>query len=160
MQYGTYTSTPMHGWELPIRAKHFAEEGDIYVGSIWGSVSKWIYIVKDIHNVIVTNGAFRLRLLEGCEEYLTDVLSYIQSESWAVQLRSLARGSDGLAEIQKHDLLNVCIPKLTNEQKETLSPYIKLLKSGRISLKEVISQKPEDFSIPDIEKRYSHINLI
>jgi len=56
--------------------------------------------------------------------------------------------------------LNVSIPKLTNEQKETLSPYIKLLKSGRISLKEVISQKPEDFSIPDIEKRYSHINLI
>lgn len=160
MQYGTYTPTPMHGWELPSRAKHFAEEGDIYVGSIWGSVSKWIYIGKDIHNVIVTNGAFRLRLLEGCEEYLTDVLSYIQSESWAVQLRSLARGSDGLAEIQKHDLLNVCIPKLTNKQKETLSPYIKLLKSGRISLKEVISQKPEDFSIPDIEKRYSHINLI
>ena len=160
MQFGTYTGTQMQGWELPSRARHFAEEGDIYIGSIWGSVSKWIYIGQGVSNVIVTNGAFRLRMLDGKEEYLTDLLAYIQSESWAVQLRSLSRGSDGLAEIQKHDLLDVSIPVLTKKQRKLLSGYISLLKLGKMSLKEAVNQNPSNFSIPEIERRYSHINLI
>ena len=39
--WGDYNVTELRGWELPSRAKHFCEPNDIYVGAIWGSVSKW-----------------------------------------------------------------------------------------------------------------------
>ena len=107
---GDYAAKQLRGWELPSRAKHFCEPHDIYFGSIWGSTTKWCYIPENAKDVVVTNGCFRCRMKTGKEALLTDLLAYMNSEGWAVQLRSLARGSDGLAEICEVDARNVIVP--------------------------------------------------
>ena len=38
---GLSTPQRLRGWELPNRARHFAIVGDLFVGGVWGSVSKW-----------------------------------------------------------------------------------------------------------------------
>ena len=77
MGYGNYFSEEMKGWELPSRAKHLSKGGDLYFGSIWGSAVKWCYISDDETNIIVTNGCFRVRMKEGEEKYLPDILCYL-----------------------------------------------------------------------------------
>ena len=110
---GDFNSHELKGWELPSRAKHFAESGDIYFGSIWGSATKWCYIPENVENVVVTNGCFRCRIKESKVSYLPDLLAYMNSEGWGVQMRSLSRGSDGLAEICKEDASSIIIPLLS-----------------------------------------------
>ena len=44
INFGDFNYKELRGWQLPSRARHFAEEGDIYFGSIWGSVAKWCYM--------------------------------------------------------------------------------------------------------------------
>ena len=48
------------------------------------------------------------------EKYTTDLLAYLNSEGWGVQMRSFARGSDGLAEICQNDAEKVIIPLLSD----------------------------------------------
>ena len=38
---GVVTPKQLRGWELPQRARHSVSVGDIFVGGVWGSVSKW-----------------------------------------------------------------------------------------------------------------------
>lgn len=160
--HGDFYSTHLKGWELPDRAKHFAEAGDIYFGSIWGSATKWCIIPETCNNIVVTNGCFRCRIKHGAEQYLTDLLSYMNSEGWAVQLRSLARGSDGLAEIWDGDAKKVLIPILSEDLRKELRPYVNNLIKGHATLHSLIKQKLNNNEIEysDPEKRPSHIVLV
>ncbi len=107
---GTYSWSEVRGWELPDRAKQMCEPGDIFVGSIWSSVRKWFMAGGDCSRVVVTNGFHRLRFKPGMESYRLDLAAGLCLETYCVQMRSLARGSDGLAEIHENDLLDVVLP--------------------------------------------------
>lgn len=162
MTQGDFSYTELRGWELPDRARNYAEPGDIYVGAIWGSVSKWCLIPTDEDNLVVTNGCIRCRMKEGKEEYLPDVLSYLNTESWAVQMRSIARGSDGLAEIADSDFLDVLIPKLEDSVREQLSSYVQSMLQGKPTLKALVTDLIKKNEVPYSEpnKRPSHIVLV
>lgn len=159
---GDFGAKPLRGWELPSRAKHFGEPNDIFFGSIWGSTTKWCYIPDNAKDVVVTNGCFRCRMKAGKERLLTDLLAYMNSEGWAVQLRSLARGSDGLAEISEADAKNVIVPILSAEAREKLQPFVDNLRRGSTTLNSVVRQMIGDgeVSYHDPKKRPSHIVLV
>lgn len=152
----------MRGWELPSRARHFSEADDIYIGSIWGSAVKWCYIPKDVKNVVVTNGCFRCRIKSEMKKYAPDLLAYLNSEGWGVQMRSFARGSDGLAEICENDARNVIIPLLSDAVRSELTEYVKNLQQGTATIntavKQFIKEKSIDYYEP--QKRPSHIVLV
>ena len=160
--FGDYHSKEIRGWELPSRAKHFSEADDIYIGSIWGSAVKWCYIPQGVANVVVTNGCFRCRIKPGMEKYTTDLLAYLNSEGWGVQMRSFARGSDGLAEICEDDAKKVIIPLLTDTIRKSLSEYVQNLRHGTTTLNMVMKQliKVKDIDYQDPQKRSSHIVLV
>lgn len=160
--FGDFHSKEMRGWELPSRAKHFSEAGDIYIGSIWGSAIKWCYIPHGIDNVVVTNGCFRCRVKPEMEKYLPDLLAYLNSEGWGVQMRSFARGSDGLAEICEDDAKQVIIPLLEDSTREKLSEYVANLQRGTTTINTVVKRliKGNQVDYDDPPKRPSHIVLV
>lgn len=161
--YGDFNSKKLMGWMLPSRGKHFVECGDIYFGSIWGSVAKWCYVGEGYENLVVTNGCHRCRIKPGMEEVLTDLIAYMNTEGWATQLRSLARGSDGLAEVSITDANTVIIPKIKSEKvREVVEPFVENLKKGRVTIKSTISNMLENdtWNIVDPERRPSHIVLV
>ena len=160
--FGDYHSKEIRGWELPSCAKHFSEADDIYIGAIWGSAVKWCYIPQGATNVVVTNGCFRCRVKPGMEKYTADLLAYLNSEGWGVQMRSFARGSDGLAEICEDDAKKVIIPLLTDKVRESLSEYVQNLQHGTTTLNTVIKQliKGKDIDYQEPKKRPSHIVLV
>ena len=163
MSYGDYTFNELKGWELPSRARHFAEEGDFYFGSIWGSVSKWCYIGSGIDDIVMTNGCHRCRIKEGKEEFLLDLLAYANSEGWSAQLRSLSRGSDGLAEVCIDDAKSVIIPIISEKKiRDELQSFVQNLKESKVTINStvaiLINQKKWDLDEP--QKRPSHIVLV
>lgn len=162
ISYGEYYSTELRGWQLPSRAKHLAEEGDIYFGSIWGSVAKWCYIGTSKESLIVTNGCHRCRIKKDMEEHLLDLLVYMNTEGWATQLRAMARGSDGLAEVTVDDAKKVIIPILSKDEREIFHPFIKNLKEGRITFNRTVelSIKNKTLEVAEVAPRYSHIVLV
>lgn len=163
ISFGEFISHELYGWQLPSRAKHFAENGDIYFGSIWGSVSKWCYIGQGYSNYVVTNGCHRCRMKEGQEHYLLDLIAYMNTEGWSVQMRSFARGSDGLAEISIDDAKNVIIPLIDSETVRTeLTPFIENLKKGKVTLKSIVQSNVTDgkWDIKEPTRRPSHIVLV
>lgn len=159
---GDYDFESMRGWMLPSRAKHFAEPGDIYIASIWSSVDKWCYIGDDTKNFIVTNGCIRCRVKLDQLHVLPDLVAFMCTEGWTSQLRSLARGSDGLAEICVEDLKTVFIPKLNSTTRKSLEPFINRLKQGRVTLKNTINDMIHDDLINTYypKKRGSHMHLV
>lgn len=161
--YGDFNSRKMRGWELPSRGRHFTENGDIYFGSIWGSVAKWCYVGEGYKNHVVTNGCHRCRIKPGQEKYLTDLIAYMNTEGWATQLRSLARGSDGLAEVIPEDARGVVIPKIRNKLiRNEIEPFVENLKKGRVTVKSTVLGLLEDgdWDIEEPNKRPSHIVLV
>lgn len=99
---------------------------------------------------------------EGKEQYLPDILTYMNSEGWAVQMRAFSRGSDGLAEICEDDAKNVFIPKLSEEEKAKVMPFIQNTITGRTTLyaatKKYIDSNELAYKEPN--KRPSHIVLV
>ena len=160
--FGDFHCKEMRGWELPSRAKHFSSPGDIYIGAIWGSAIKWCYIPEGIDNIVVTNGCFRCRVKAGMEKYTPDLLAYLNSEGWGVQMRAFSRGSDGLAEICEDDAKNVIIPILSDDLREGLSEYVENLQRGTTTINSVVKQliKDERLAYNDPDKRPSHIVLV
>lgn len=137
---GNYRVTNLRGWELPQRAKHIAEPLDVFVGSIWSSVSKWCLIGNTVQErLVVTNGCHRLRLRKGMEKYLLDVCVFLCSEAYATQMRALARGSDGLAEIHEDDLALVLVPLISHaSERSVLQPFVDALLQGAPTLKDQV----------------------
>ena len=102
------------GADLPTRARFLATPGDLYLCHIWSSVGKW-FLAPDgciEARLIVTSGCTGFRLKDGAEELLPDLAVGFCSELFRVQMRALARGSDGLAEIVTDDLLSIVLPRI------------------------------------------------
>ena len=160
--YGYFDYVSIRGWQLPQRAKHLAESGDIYIGAIWGSVAKWCFIGPLDHNYIVTNGCHRLRIRAGNEQYLPDLLGFLCTEAYAVQMRAFARGSDGLAEVSTEDLKRVLIPRLSVSERQSLSDFVVSLKEGAPDLKGKVNHlmKKGELAFPAVGDRPSHVVLV
>lgn len=161
--YGDFNSNKLRGWELPSRGRHFAEIGDIYFGSIWGSVAKWCYIGEGYHDHVFTNGCHRCRVKSGMEKYLVDLVAYMNTEGWATQLRALARGSDGLAEVTAEDAKTVIIPLIDSQEvKDEIIPFVQNLKQGRVTVKSTVEAliSSDKWNVKEPEKRPSHIVLV
>ena len=93
---------------------------------------------------------------------LPDLLSYLNSEGWAVQMRSFSRGSDGLAEICVEDASNVIIPLLSDAMRSEIMPTINALQTGTTTLNSIIKShiKSNSVDYDDPPKRPSHIVLV
>ena len=113
-------------------------------------------------NVVVTNGCFRCRIKPDMEKYTPDLLAYLNSEGWGVQMRAFSRGSDGLAEICEEDAKQTIIPLLSDDIRESLLPYVENLKHGAVSINTVVKQliKENHVDYQDPKKRPSHIVLV
>jgi type I restriction enzyme M protein len=159
IESGTYTWTSMRGWELPDRARHSAEPGELFVGGVWSSVQKWMLAGGDTADLIVTNGCHRLRMRKGKGRLLLDVVAALSTETYATQMRSLARGSDGLAEINMDEVGEVLIPKITNAKlRSELAPFVKQLEAGYTSVRAKVDDliSTGSLAVPVPAKRKSH----
>ena len=162
MGHGDFRTAELRGWALPDRAKHFGESGDLYIGKIWGSVTKWCLIPNGLSDVVITNGCHRLRMKTGKEHLLTDILAFLCSEAYAVQMRGFARGSDGLAEITEDDAASVLIPELTRTQRDELAGYATGLLTGTADIRSKVSalMTGGQLGYPQTPVRPSHVVLV
>lgn len=159
---GDYRAVAVRGWELPQRARHIAAPGDIYAGAVWGSVGKWFATGEDIDLVVVTNGFHRMRMKSEMESYVVDVLAALNTEAWSVQMRAMARGSDGLAEVNQLDMAHLLVPRLSDEERAVLRPHVDQLRGKRPSLRAAVHQllSAEETSLPYVAGRPSHSALV
>ncbi len=160
---GTYRWRERLGWELPSRARHLAEPGDIYVGSIWSSVTKWFLAGEDTANMIVTNGLHRLRMKASAKDLLLDLVVGLCSEAYATQMRGLARGSDGLAEIAIPDIAEVVLPRIEDmELRQEVEPFLAQLVAGFTSIEAKVSalSSAARLPVPRLAPRADHTSII
>lgn len=136
---GAYDYEEVRGWALPSRAQLRAAPGDIFVASIWSSAGKWFMAGGDTKDLIVTNGCTRLRVKEGCEDYLPDIVAGLSSEAFRVQMRGYSTGSDGLAEISAVDLLSIVLPRIVDAAaREQMNDVVKRLKRAEVTLQRTV----------------------
>jgi len=160
---GTYRWTLRRGWELPSRARHLAHPGDIFLGSIWSSVRKWIYVGENTDDLVLTNGFIRGRLKQGKEAYLVDIVAGLCSEAYAVQMRAFSRGSDGLAQVSEADVMNVVLPKVTNPAaRAQLGVLTNQLRQGFTSAEATVTALVGGGKVhtPDIPLRPDHTAIV
>ncbi|NJN36257.1 MAG: N-6 DNA methylase [Nitrospiraceae bacterium] len=163
ISYGDYRSTEMRGWQLPQRARHFAEAGDIYVGGVWGSVAKWFLVDNVVKNLVVTNGCYRLRVKAGMEDALVDLVAFLCSEAYSTQMRSLARGSDGLAEVHEIDLSRVIVPVISDQAiRNEVRAYVDALMEGKSTIASAVNLwiDAKKIGYPKPPKRPHHSVLV
>lgn len=156
---GIYSSVEMRGWQLPQRGRHVAEPGDVFVGGIWGSVTKW-FVAGGETNLVVTNGFHRLKVKKG---KLLDVVAGLCSEAFAVQGRAFARGSDGLAELTEEDLREIVLPEISDPKVRTiLQAFVDQLLAGQVTIKATVEQLIHDgrLPFPAVQPRPSHVVLV
>ena len=160
---GTYRWTLRRGWDLPSRARHLAEPGDLYLGSIWGSVRKWLYVGEDASDLVVTNGFIRARVKAGKEQFLVDIMAGLCSEAYATQMRAFARGSDGLAQVTEDDAMNVLLPRITSRKaRADLAPLAEQLRKGYNSAEATIASLEGRglAPLPDVPRRPDHTPVV
>jgi type I restriction enzyme M protein len=160
---GTYRYEEKLGWELPDRAKHLAEPGDIYLGAIWSSVTSWFMVGAECENTWVTNGFERARIKPGKDELLLDLVVGLCSEAYATQMRGLARGSDGLAEISEDDIAELLLPRIADaDVRAQMRPYIDQLLTGATSLETKVSTliSSGTLAFPVPPPRFEHTSIV
>lgn len=136
MTAGSFRWKSLRGWELPDRARHVANKGDLFVGSVWGSVQKWILTGGDTTDLLVTNGCHRLRIKPDKTDQLLDLVAALSTESYATQMRAFARGSDGLADVGADDTAEVLVPEITDPAvRAELQPFVDQLLAGFTSVR-------------------------
>jgi len=149
---GEYDHAPWRGWQLPSRAKLSIKPGDFFIAHIWSSAGKWFVASGDCDDTIVTNGCTRLRLKEGKEDYLPDLVVGLCSEAFCVQMRALSTGSDGLAEIIDADLLSIVLPKtLDAAARDRVESHLKPVLAGEsrfAKFAETVVQETSQFPKP------------
>lgn len=156
---GIYSTVELRGWQLPQRARHAADPGDVFVGGIWGSVTKW-FVAGGDPNLVVTNGFHRLKVKK---DKLLDVVVGLCSEAFAVQARALARGSDGLAEVTEEDLRAIVLPEITDKKvRAQLQQFVDQLIAGQVTIKATVEQLIHGGTLPfpAIPPRPSHVVLV
>ena len=136
---GLVTPKRLRGWELPDRARHTTKGGDIFVGGVWGSVSKWFVAGGDCSALMVSNGFIRLRPKPEYAEYLVDIVAGLVSETYLIQARALCTGSDGLAELASSDFGEILLPKVSDPAaRHALQEIVDTLLIGRATVGSVV----------------------
>ena len=136
---GLVTPKRLRGWELPDRARHYVRVGDLFVGGVWGSVSKWFIAGGDCSHMMVSNGFVRLRPKPEHETYLVDIVAGLVSENYLIQARALCTGSDGLAELSGDDFGEILLPKVTDPvARQALQGIVDALLTGRATVGSVV----------------------
>lgn len=159
----SYEYSELRGWQLPSRARHKAEPGDVFVGSIWGSVKKWFIAGPETkeNDLIVTNGFHRLRVKPDKKHRMPDLIFALSSEFYSVQMRALATGSDGLAEISEDDLGQILIPILKDKVlREEIEKYIKQFVETTGSLGNLVAATktiPSHLLVPSRKTNFSQV---
>ena len=158
---GSHDFKEMRGWELPGRAKLKAAFKDVFVAHVWGCAGKWFIVSKDAHEqMVVTNGCTRFKIKPNSESLVTDLVAGISSELFAVQMRALATGSDGLAQVAPEDILGIILPKVTCiAKKNELSVLVDQLISGRVNFGHAVRSIVSDVWIQP-PRRKSHCALV
>jgi len=159
---GEYDNEQKMGWDLPSRAKLAAAPGDIFIAHIWSSAGKWFIAAGDCSNVVVTNGCTRLRFKRGCEDRLADLAVGLSSEAFRIQMRGLATGSDGLAEIVDEDILSIILPNtLTDKAREAVMVRLEPILSGSDTFQKFAQDvQNKSTSFPSAPPRKHHWSLI
>lgn len=150
----------MRGWQLPDRARHRAQAGDIYVGKVWSSVGKWFVAGQKCDDLIVTNGFHRMRLKEGNGDLLLDLLAALNTEAYRIQARAFATGSDGLADLSEDNLVEIVLPRVTNaDTRAALQPMVDALLAGRSTVANLVNDLLAKGALPviDVMPRSSHV---
>jgi type I restriction enzyme M protein len=160
---GTYTPETMRGWQLPERARRVGRKGDIFVAAIWSSVRKWALVNHDDDDLLFTNGCHQLRMRPGAQEHLVDVIAGLARESYVVQMRALARGSDGLAEITETDAASVLIARVEDPARRAqVQGEINRLLAGQVNIRAVVAEfsRRDEGAINEPPRRASHTSLV
>ena len=132
---GSYDFKALRGWELPGRARLLADSKDVFIAHVWGCAGKWFVVPNGMQDgMVVTNGCTRFRIKEGADELVVDLVAGLCSELFAVQMRALATGSDGLAQVAPDDILRIILPKVTGpSQKSRISVLVNELIGGGVN---------------------------
>lgn len=138
---GEFDFQQLRGWQLPDRAKLCAKKGDIFLANIWSCVGKWFMAGEDCDQLIVTNGCKRLRIRTGKKALLPDLIAGLCSENFRIQMRALATGSDGLADVSDDDLRSIVLPKLRDSKaRHRVLALIRTLMKGELRLSKAMSR--------------------
>lgn len=158
---GTYDFKELRGWELPGRAKLRADFRDVFIAHVWGCAGKWFVVADGAREgLVVTNGCTRFRIRAEGEALLPDLVAGLCSELFAVQMRALATGSDGLAQVTPDDILRIALPKVeTGSERSKLSALINELIGGSVNFSHAVrSTISSDW--PQPAERKSHCVLV
>ena len=160
---GVASPVSCRGWALPDRAKHLAEHGDLFVGSIWSSVGKWFLAASEGKKTIVTNGMHRMKIKKGKEEYLLDLIAGFTSEAYRIQARAYTTGSDGLADLSGPSLNSIMLPRIIDSAaRASLQATVEALLNGKISVEQSVKNMIASGQIPkiDVPARQAHVVLV
>ena len=131
--------------------------------TLWGCAGKWFTATGDCADLVVTNGCTRLRFKPGkAEEYWPDLAAGLCSEVFRVQMRALATGSDGLAEIADEDLLSVVLPRLgSTDARNRVLQQLTPLMNGEARFGKAVQRVTEgSLEYPPIQLRKSHCSVV
>ena len=118
---GSHDFKELRGWQLPGRARLRANFKDVFIASVWGCAGKWFIVSEGAHkNLVVTNGCTRFRIRQAAEDLFIDLVAGLSSEVFAVQMRALATGSDGLAQVAPNDILKIVLPRVIQSDERAL----------------------------------------
>jgi len=159
--FGAYEWEEHRGWDLADRAKHLAAPGDIFIAHIWSSVGKWFIAGPDAEagDLVATNGCYHLRIRDGMSHLLPDLVYGLSTEIFRVQMRALATGSDGLSVVSVDDLLEIVLPRLTDDQlRVQLEDRLAEMRAGGLPIGTIVNdhikRRHPDLDIP---ARPSHV---
>lgn len=99
----------------------------------------------------------------GKSDLALDLIAGFCSEAFGVQMRSAARGSDGLAEIRVEDAAQVVLPLVGNhDARDRLQPFVDQLMSGLTGVESAVRTLAADGLLvgPKIAARTSHVHLV
>lgn len=160
---GSYDFKEMRGWELPGRAKLRAKFREVFIAHVWGCAGKW-FIVPDSADegrTVVTNGCTRLRIRPEGEAMLPDLVAGLCSELFSVQMRALATGSDGLAQVAPDDILRIVLPRVqSRSERKNLSTLVDGLVRGSVNFGHAVRSAVSSDDWPRPPERKSHCALV
>ena len=159
---GSYDFKELRGWQLPGRAKLRADRRNVFIAHIWSCAGKWFIVPDNAQNrrIVVTNGCTRFRIKPEEEAMLPDLLAGLCSELFSVQMRALATGSDGLAQVAPDDILRIVIPKIQSVgERRKLSALAAELLDGSINFGHAVRLAVSS-DWPQPPERKSHCALV
>lgn len=159
---GDFDYEEVRGWQLPDRARLVAEPRDIFIAHIWSSVGKWFMAAGECEKMLVTSGCTRFRVKPGREHLIPDLVCGLCSEVFRVQMRALATGSDGLADIATADILQILLPSIpAGKWRTQIEEFVTAYLRGMTSLAKAIDTViPHLEQWPRVPKRRAHTSLV